>query len=74
MGAFEEKKFVKIQRLMDRWDCSKDLIYDLVSQGKLQLWHHDGQTGQRGMRIVVDSVLAIEQQGYLQVSIGSIPP
>jgi len=62
---FEEKQFVQIRTLMHRWDCSRDLILDLISRGELVAWHPRGQVGQKGVRIQVDSVLSVEQNGYI---------
>lgn len=63
--SFEEKKYCRISTLEGRWDCSKDLIYDLISKKVLKPWHPEGQIGKKGIRIDVQSVLEAEQKGYL---------
>lgn len=65
---FEEKKFVQIRTLAERWDSSTDRIYDLVSKGKLRAWHPESKAGCRGLMIEVKSVLEIEERGYVQLS------
>lgn len=60
---FEEKKFCRISTLEERWDCSKDLIYDLVSRKVLTPWHPEGAVGKKGIRITVESVLKAEADG-----------
>jgi hypothetical protein len=62
---FEDKKFCKLQTLMERWDCSRDLILDLVSKQLLKPWHPKGEVGQKGLRIDVASVLNVEKNGYI---------
>jgi hypothetical protein len=63
--AFEEKKFCRISTLMERWDCSKDLIDDLVSKGKLRRWHPRGEPEKKGTRIDITSILEVELGGYI---------
>lgn len=63
--SFEQKKYCRISTLEERWDCSKDLIYDLISKKILIPWHPEGQIGKKGIRIDVQSVLAAEENGYL---------
>lgn len=62
---FEEKRFCQIRTLADRWDCSTDRIYDCLSKGLLRAWHPEGKVGGRGVMIEVESVLQVEQQGYI---------
>lgn len=62
---FEEKKYCRISTLKERWDCSSDLIYDLISKQVLRPWHPEGQVGKKGIRIDVVSVLAAEEKGYI---------
>lgn len=65
---FEMKKFVRASTLMQRWDCSVDLVRELASKGVIRLWHPEGKEGSRGMRVDVASVLEAEKRGYLDVS------
>ena len=50
---------------MHRWDCSRSFIYDMVSKGRLKLWHPDGVTGKKGIKIEVEGVLLIEAKGRI---------
>lgn len=70
MGRFEDKKFVRISRLMERWDCSEDLIRQLISKGTLVEWHPEGRDAAKGKRIDVASVLRVETRGYLNIETG----
>lgn len=63
--AFEEKKFCRISTLMERWDCSRTQIYDLISRGRLKRWHPEGQADKKGTRICVSSILQLEETGYV---------
>lgn len=63
--SFEDKKFCRISTLEQRWDCSKDLIYDLLSKQVLLAWHPEGRVGKKGIRIDVKSILAAEANGYI---------
>lgn len=63
--SFEEKKFCRISSLEDRWDCSRDMIYDMLSKNILKAWHPEAQIGKKGIRIEVQSVLDAEQKGYI---------
>lgn len=62
---FEEKKFCQIRTVADRWDCSTDRIYDCLSKGLLRAWHPEKLVGKRGVLIEVESVLQVEQEGYI---------
>lgn len=62
---FEEKKFVQITTLAERWDCSRDRIYDLLSKKIIKAWHPENKTSCRGVLIDVGSVLEVEQAGYV---------
>ena len=62
---FELKKFVKASTLMQRWDCSVDLVRELASKGVIRLWHPEGKEGARGIRVDVASVLEAERKGYI---------
>lgn len=60
---FEEKKFCQIRTLAERWDCSTDRIYDLLSKKLIEHWHPENKgIGNRGLLIRVDSVLRLEQR------------
>ena len=63
--TFEEKKYCQFRTLMHRWDCSANMIRELVSKGKLRLWHPEGKSDRKGIKIDVSSVLIVEQNGYL---------
>lgn len=67
---FEEKKFCQIRTLAHRWDCSTDRIYDLISKGRLKVWHPEGNSGCRGMLVDVRSVLKVEREGYISYGVG----
>lgn len=69
---FEQKKFVRIASLMERWDCSRDLVYELVSKGVLLEWHPEADSDGRGKRIEVQSILRVEARGYLNAEVGQI--
>ena len=62
---FESRKFCQLRTLMHRWDCSRSFIYDMVSKGRLKLWHPDGVTGKKGIKIEVEGVLLIEAKGRI---------
>jgi hypothetical protein len=62
---FEEKKFVQITTLCERWDVSRDRIYDLLSKQKLRAWHPENKTSCRGVLIDVRSILDREASGYI---------
>jgi len=57
---FEEKKFCRISTLAERWDCSSSRIYELVSKGRLRIWHPENKIGVKGALIEVRSVLEAE--------------
>lgn len=63
---FEDKKFCQIRTLTDRWDCSRDRIYGLLSKGVLKAWHPEGHVGVRGVMIEVQSVLRVEASGEVK--------
>lgn len=65
---FEEKKFVQIRTLAERWDSSTDRIYDLLSKGILKPWHPEAKVGHKGIMIEVQSVLEVEERGYIHLS------
>lgn len=65
---FEEKKFCQIRTLAERWDSSTDRIYDLLSKKRLRAWHPDGAIGRKGLLIEVQSVIELEQAGYVELS------
>jgi hypothetical protein len=62
---FEEKKFVQITTLCERWDISRDRIYDLLSKRVIRAWHPEKKTSCRGVLIDVTSVLQVEASGYV---------
>jgi hypothetical protein len=62
---FEERRFVQVRTLCERWDCGRDLIYDLVSKQRLQIWHPDKKVGNKGVRVCVQSVLDLEKKGMI---------
>ena len=62
---FEQRKFCQFRTLMHRWDCSANLIRELASKGLLRLWHPEGKSNRKGVKIVVESVLEVEAGGYL---------
>jgi len=64
---FEEKKFVQITTLAERWDCSRDRIYDLLSKKVLRPWHPESKASCRGVLVDVCSILEVEQSGYIDV-------
>lgn len=64
--SFEEKKFCQFRTLMHRWDCSANQIRELVSKGRLLLWHPEGYSNRKGIKIDVESVLEVEKNGYLE--------
>lgn len=66
---FEEKRFCQIRTLSERWDVSTDRIYDLVTKGTLRAWHPEGRIGNKGLLVCVQSVLAVEARGYIDLSI-----
>lgn len=64
---FEQKKFVQIRTLADRWDYKTcDPIYALIEEGKIRAWAPSGKAGTRALRIDVESVLAFEKNGYIE--------
>jgi len=62
---FEKKKFCKIKELSERWSCSADRIYYLISVGVLRAWHPEGKEKVQGTLIDVSSVLEAEKKNYL---------
>jgi hypothetical protein len=64
---FEEKKFVQIRTLAERWDSSTDRIYDLLSKEVLRPWHPEGKAGGRGLLIEVASILEVERKGFVKI-------
>lgn len=63
--AFEEKKFVQIRTLCQRWDCSANYIRRLISIGLLKMWHPEGTLQTKGLKIEVTSILEVEKNGYI---------
>ena len=61
------KKFMQVRKLAHRWDCGTTRIYDLVSKGLLRPWHPEGKSGCKGVLIEVQSILAAEKAGYLNI-------
>lgn len=64
--SFGEPKYIEISTLRTRWSCSRDVIYDLISEGSLRAWHPRGHIGKKGIKVEVKSVLEVEQNGYLE--------
>jgi hypothetical protein len=57
---FEEKKFCRISTLADRWDCSRERIYDLISKNVIRAWHPEGLVGVKGILIDVSDIIKAE--------------
>ena len=66
--TFEEKKFVRIGTLAERWDCSTDRIYDLLRRQRLRAWHPEREVGRKGLMIEVASILHVEASGYVDLT------
>jgi len=67
MDDLKGKKFIRVSRLANRWDCGTTRIYDLVSKGILRPWHPEGKSGCKGLMIEVKSVVDAEERGFLDV-------
>ncbi len=65
---FEDKKFCQIRTLCQRWDCSPDYVMELVSKGRIRLWHPEGREDAKGRRLDVASILEAENRGYLTIT------
>ena len=66
--VFEDKKFCQVRTLAQRWDCSTDRIYDLLRRGALVAFHPEGRIGTKGLLISVQSVVAVEINGVLDMA------
>ena len=62
---FEEKRFVKLRTVADRWDYSVDTVYEFLHRGLITAWHPENQIGKQGLRIDVQSVLNLESSGII---------
>jgi hypothetical protein len=51
---------------MARWDCGRVYIYELINKGMLTLWHPDGEQHSKGIRILVVSILELEEKGIIR--------
>ena len=63
------KKFLRVQSLAMRWDCSTRRIYDLISKGYLRPWHPEGKSNCKGLMVEVKSILNTEAAGYLDIGL-----
>ncbi len=67
MDNLKDKRFLRVSRLANRWDCSTTRIYDLISKGTLRPWHPEGKSGCKGLMIEVKSIINAEERGFLDV-------
>lgn len=42
-SVFKKQDLVKVSKLADRWQCSRQHIYNLIDQGKLQAFRFGGR-------------------------------
>lgn len=59
------KKFWRVQEVAEHFAIGRTTVYELVQQGRLRVWHPAGSPGGRGMRILAESVVELEQAGQV---------
>lgn len=64
-AKFEDKIFVTLRSLSERWACSIDYLHDLESRGILTFFYPEG-FGSRLKRVRVSQILEIERQGEIR--------
>lgn len=59
------KKYMTVPEVAEYFSLSRSYVYDLVQRGKLKAWHPDKVVGSKGLRVAVESVKALEEQGAM---------
>ncbi|MBV5305574.1 MAG: helix-turn-helix domain-containing protein [Desulfobulbaceae bacterium] len=59
------KRYMTVPEVAEYFSLSTGFIYGLVQKGKLTAWHPDSVVGSRGLRITIESVESLEQNGKI---------
>lgn len=59
------KRYMTVTDVARYFSYSKSYVYELIQRGKLDVMHPDGEIGSRGLRVLSESVVRLEQSGRI---------